>query len=111
MKSVAGEDYPAIGTSGKIGISWGHSGGEASGLFTENYLAADGIENVIRVLEDMEDQKFTNLKFVELNACNGGCVGGVLTVENPYVAEVKLKRCANICLLPETIWRMASWMR
>ena len=75
MKAVAGEDYPVIGTSGKIGISWGHSGGEASGLFTENYLAADGIENVIRVLEDMEDQKFTNLRFVELNACNGGCVG------------------------------------
>lgn len=92
MKAVVGEDYPVIGTSGKIGISWGHSGGEASGLFTESYLAADGIENVIRVLEDMEDQKFTNLRFVELNACNGGCVGGVLTVENPYVAEVKLKR-------------------
>jgi len=92
MKTVVGEDYPVIGTSGKIGISWGHSGGEARGLFTENYLAADGIENVIRVLEDMEDQKFTNLRFVELNACNGGCVGGVLTVENPYVAEVKLKR-------------------
>lgn len=91
MKAV-GEDPPEIGTSGKIGISWGRSGGEASGLFTEDYLAADGIENVIRVLEDMEDQKFTNLKFVELNACNGGCVGGVLTVENPYVAEVKLKR-------------------
>ena len=46
---------------------------------------------MIRVLEDMEDQKFTNLKFVELDACSGGCVGGVLTVENPYVAEVKLK--------------------
>lgn len=91
MKAV-GDDPPEIGTSGKIGISWGRSGGEASGLFTEEYLAADGIENVIRVLEDMEDQKFTNLKFVELNACNGGCIGGVLTVENPYVAEVKLKR-------------------
>ena len=91
MKAV-GDDPPEIGTSGKIGISWGRSGGEASGLFTEEYLAADGIENVIRVLEDMEDQKFTNLRFVELNACNGGCVGGVLTVENPYVAEVKLKR-------------------
>ncbi|MDR1547059.1 MAG: 4Fe-4S dicluster domain-containing protein [Hungatella sp.] len=91
MKAV-GDDPPEIGTSGKIGVSWGRSGGEASGLFTEDYLAADGIENVIRVLEDMEDQKFTNLKFVELSACNGGCVGGVLTVENPYVAEVKLKR-------------------
>ena len=89
---VVGEDGPEIGTSGKIGVSWGRSGGEASGLFTENYLAADGIENVIRVLEDLEDQKLPSLKFVELNACSGGCVGGVLTVENPYVAEVKLKR-------------------
>ncbi|MCI8959047.1 MAG: 4Fe-4S dicluster domain-containing protein [Lachnospiraceae bacterium] len=90
MKQV-GEDPRDLSTSGKIGISWGRSGGEAGGLFTESYLAADGIENVIRVLEDLEDEKFTNLKFVELNACNGGCVGGVLTVENPYVAEVKLK--------------------
>ncbi len=91
MKAVGEEAWDLV-TSGKIGISWGRSGGEASGLFTESYLAADGIENVIRVLEDLEDQKFTNLKFVELNACNGGCVGGVLNVENPYVAEVKLKR-------------------
>ena len=91
MKAV-GDEALELSTSGKIGISWGRSGGEAGGLFTENYLAADGIENVIRVLEDLEDQKFSNLKFVELNACNGGCVGGVLTVENPYVAEVKLKR-------------------
>ena len=91
MKAV-GENMEDLSISGKIGISWGRSGGEAGGLFTENYLAADGIENVIRVLEDLEDQKFSNLKFVELNACNGGCVGGVLAVENPYVAEVKLKR-------------------
>lgn len=91
MKAV-GSDYPEIGTSGKIGISWGRSGGESSGLLSDSYLAADGIENVIRVLEDLEDQKFTNLEFVELNACNGGCVGGILAVENPYVAEVKLKR-------------------
>ena len=91
MKAVR-DDFLEIGTAGKIGISWGRSGGEASGLFTENYLAADGIENDIRVLEDLEDQKFNNLRFVELSACPGGCVGGVLTVENPYVAEVKLKR-------------------
>ena len=88
---AAGKDGPERMEAGKIGVGWGRRGGEAGGLFTESYLAADGIENVIRVLEDMEDQKFSNLKFVELNACNGGCVGGVLTVENPYVAEVKLK--------------------
>lgn len=92
MNKVNEEDMQDLATSGKIGISWGRSGGEASGLFTDNYLAADGIENCISVLEDMEDQKLTNVRFVELNACSGGCVGGVLTVENPYAAEVKLTR-------------------
>ncbi len=81
-----------LSVSGKIGLGWGCIGGEAGGLFTDSYLAADGIENVIRVLEDLEDQKFSDLEFIELNACDGGCVGGVLNVENPFVAMVKLKR-------------------
>ena len=43
-------------SAGRIGISWASGGGESSGLVTvENYLACDGIENVIRVLEDLED--------------------------------------------------------
>jgi len=93
MKAVNQQkDMEDIVISGKIGVSWGRSGGEAGGLFTDDYLAADGIRNVIRVLEDMEDEKLENLKFVELNACDGGCVGGVLQVENPYVAAVKLMR-------------------
>jgi hypothetical protein len=53
-------------------------------------LAVDGIENVIKALEDLEDSKFKDLEFIELNACSGGCVGGVLAVENPYMAKVKL---------------------
>lgn len=93
MKQVVNEDViEDLAISGKIGISWGSTGGEAGGLLTDSYLAADGIENVIRVLEDLEDEKFENLNFIELNACSGGCVGGVLTVENPYVAKVKIKR-------------------
>lgn len=93
MKDVVESDrVEDLSISGKIGLSWGGSGGEAGGLLTDSYLAADGIENVIRVLEDLEDQKFAKLEFIELNACSGGCVGGVLTVENPYVAKVKLKR-------------------
>ncbi len=91
MKDVVADPHE-IAQSGKIGISWGYSGGESSGLFSENSLAADGIENVLRVLEDLEDEKFPTLRFIELNACNGGCVGGVLTVENPYLSEAKLHR-------------------
>lgn len=91
MKEVADKEEE-LALSGKIGISWGRSGGEAGGLLTDSYLAADGIENVIKVLEDLEDQKFADLDFIELNACSGGCVGGTLTVENPYVAKAKLDR-------------------
>ncbi|MGN0586810.1 MAG: [Fe-Fe] hydrogenase large subunit C-terminal domain-containing protein [Oscillospiraceae bacterium] len=91
MKEVANMEEE-LALSGKIGISWGRSGGEAGGLLTDSYLAADGIENVIKVLEDLEDQKFADLDFIELNACSGGCVGGTLTVENPYVAKAKLDR-------------------
>ncbi|MGD9559812.1 MAG: [Fe-Fe] hydrogenase large subunit C-terminal domain-containing protein [Oscillospiraceae bacterium] len=79
--------------SGRIGLGWAESGGEAAGLLsTDAYLAADGIENVIRVLEDLEDDKFQDLEFVELDACAGGCVGGVLQVENPYIAKAKIKK-------------------
>lgn len=94
MKEVAeAEEGPEeLRISGKIGIGWGATGGEAGGLLVENYLAADGIENVIHVLEDLEDEKISNLEFIELNACDAGCVGGVLTVENPFVAMIKLKR-------------------
>ncbi|MCI8622680.1 MAG: 4Fe-4S binding protein [Provencibacterium sp.] len=79
-------------SAGRMGMGWGSSGGEAAALLNDRYLAADGIENVIKVLEDLEDDKFTDLDFVELNACSAGCVGGVLNVENPYVAKAKLKR-------------------
>ena len=90
MKKAAPVEY--LAGAGRIGLGWGESGGEAAALMsTERYLAADGIENVIRVLSDLEDEKYPDLDFVELNACAGGCVGGVLQVENPYIAKAKMK--------------------
>ena len=77
--------------SGLIGISWAGTGGESSALMNDHYLAADGIENVIRVLDEIEKENFVSLEFVELNACNGGCVGGTLNVENPYIAKARLQ--------------------
>lgn len=81
-----------MANSGVIGVSWATSGGEAAALLNEKYLAADGIENVIRVLEEVEDERIGELEFIELNACSGGCVGGVLCVENPYVAKARIQR-------------------
>lgn len=79
-----------LGQSGLLGIGWATSGGEAAAMLGDRYLAADGIENVIRVLEELEDEHIRNVDFIELNACSGGCVGGVLTVENPYVAQARI---------------------
>lgn len=79
-----------LANSGVIGVGWATSGGESAAMLGNKYLAADGIENVIRVLEDLEDEKIRNVEFVELNACSGGCVGGVLNVENPYVAQARI---------------------
>lgn len=76
--------------SGMIGIGWASSGGEATAIFNEKYLAADGIDNVIRVLDQIENGIIPQLEFIELNACVGGCVGGVMAVENPYVARARL---------------------
>ena len=105
-----------LAKSGIIGVSWANSGGEASALIQEKYLAADGIENVITVLEELEDERLQGLEFIELNACHGGCVGGVLTVENPYVAKsriqllrkylpVSLNRIADGILLEDLMWK------
>lgn len=78
--------------SGLIGVSWASSGGESAALIREQYLAADGIENAIQVLEEMEDEKLNDLDYIELNACFGGCVGGSLTVENAYIAKARIQR-------------------
>ncbi|MEG1805757.1 MAG: (Fe-S)-binding protein [Clostridia bacterium] len=57
----------------------------------EKYLAADGIENCMSILKELEDGKLNDIDFVELNACPGGCVGGVLNIENPFVAKAKIQ--------------------
>lgn len=82
---------PPVSKSGMIGISWASTGGESSSIFNDRYLAADGIENVIRVLDQIEDGNIPNLDFIELNACPGGCVGGTMAVTNPYVAKARLQ--------------------
>lgn len=80
-----------LSESGMIGIGWARSGGEATAIFNENYLAADGIENVNRILDQIENGNIPQLEFIELNACTGGCVGGVLTMQNPFIAKARLQ--------------------
>ena len=85
------DDLKMLSESGRIGIGWARSGGEATAIFNEDYLAADGIENVIHILDQIENGTIPPLDFIELNACTGGCVGGVLTMQNPFIAKARLQ--------------------
>lgn len=76
--------------SSGLGIGLAIPGGCITDLKVENALAVDGVKNVIQVLDDLEQGKITNIKYLELWACPGGCVGGPLAVENPYLAKIKV---------------------
>lgn len=77
--------------AGSVGLRWAITSGEAASLMNEGYLTADGIDNVIKVLDDLESGMLGDIVFVELNACSPGCVGGVLAPSNGYVARVRLQ--------------------
>ncbi|NLM12968.1 MAG: 4Fe-4S binding protein [Epulopiscium sp.] len=78
--------------SSNNGIGWAISGGEGKFLGIENYIAVDGIENVNKILEKVENGKLKDVDFIEGLACHGGCLGGPLTVENSFVAKNHLEK-------------------
>lgn len=95
LGALKGAQSETLAEAGSVGIGWATSGGECAGIKRQNYMAADGMENVISVLEALEDDKITDVDFIELNACVGGCVGGVLTVESPFIARGRIKRLSD----------------
>jgi len=78
------------------GISWANSGGESMAVSPDNCMAVDGIENVIRVLEEVENDNLSDVIFLECAACHGGCVGGPLTFENGYIAKNTIRKLASL---------------
>ena len=92
-----------LSMAGFSGVCWAKSGGEVVSLNLDNYIAVDGIHNVIDVLEEIENDKLGDVEFVEALACTGGCAGGPLTVENTFVAKTRLKNIARTAKGPEEI--------
>ncbi len=92
LNEMKPDEQPAnLASSGILGVGWASSGGESTALYNDSFLAADGIDHVNRVLDQIENGNIPPVDFVELNACPGGCVGGVLTVQNPYIAKARLQ--------------------
>ena len=78
--------------AGRLGLSWGRSGGLSDMFADRDALAVDGAENVLRILSEIEDEKLTEAELVETAICTQGCFGGCLTVENPFTAKLHMRR-------------------
>ena len=86
-----------IARASAYGVGWANSGGEAAAVCPEHSMSVDGIENVIHVLEEIENDKLQGLVFFEGSACTGGCVGGPLTFENNYIARGAIRALMHGC--------------
>ena len=74
-----------------LGLGWAKSGGEALAAGIENALAVDGIDQVAKVLEEIENNRLPELTFFEGLSCVGGCVGGPLTLENGFISRNRIR--------------------
>lgn len=77
--------------SSAIGVSWAGTGGESEALKEGRRIAVHGIKNVNDILEQTVQESLDNIDYIEALACPEGCLGGPLTVENPFIAKVNLK--------------------
>jgi iron only hydrogenase large subunit-like protein len=89
--AIAQAPERSLAHAGRKGLEWARSEGECDALGERRSISVDGIGNVIGVLEALENGKLSDLEYIEALACPAGCVGGPLTVENPYIAKTRLR--------------------
>ena len=81
--------------SGGIGLGWGMSGGEITGLDL-NCLAVPGLQETIRYLEKVEMGLLNNIDYIEFRTCAEGCLGGPYTVADKYQAKHNLQKLIHM---------------
>lgn len=85
------KEIKPISDSTLEGINWARSGGEIKALGgAGRCISVDGIENIIALFEEIEDNEALDIDFIEALSCEGGCVSGPLSVENGYVAKMRI---------------------
>lgn len=78
----------------KEGILWSLTRGESC-HFGARGMAIDGIHNVVRILELLENDQVKGIDFLELRACDQSCAGGILLSGNRFLTVERLERRAK----------------
>lgn len=92
MKKNNLENNPiGFSLSSAIGVAWAGSGGESDAIKDGRRIAVHGIKSINAILEQAAQGGLDDIDFIEALACPEGCIGGPLTVENPFISKVNLK--------------------
>ena len=67
--------------------TWAMSGGEIADMDIDQSLAVSGMAETISYLEKIEMGLFQDIEYIEFRTCREGCLGGVLTVIDKYLAK------------------------
>ncbi len=66
---------------------WAMSGGEIADMDIDKSLAVSGMQETIYYLEKIEMGLFQDIEYIEFRTCREGCLGGVLTAIDKYLAK------------------------
>jgi Na+-translocating ferredoxin:NAD+ oxidoreductase RNF subunit RnfB len=80
-----------------LGLGWPILGGQVACLKAEERIAVAGLTDVMRVFDEIENGKLKHIQYIECHSCPTACVGGSLTVENPYIARARVLRMIDQC--------------
>ena len=89
------DDDIVLHHSGGIGLSWGMSGGEISGMEL-NCLAISGLQETIQYLKKIEMGLIEHIDYIEFRTCTEGCLGGPYTVTDKYQAKHNLQKLIHM---------------
>ncbi|MDC7222651.1 MAG: [Fe-Fe] hydrogenase large subunit C-terminal domain-containing protein [Spirochaetales bacterium] len=91
--ALSRENFPEeerLASAPSSGRRWARVGGEGEDS-SDHFISIDGIDRVMEGLEKIENGGWERFELVEFMCCPGGCLGGPLTVVNPYEGAAHMK--------------------
>ena len=71
---------------------WAMSGGEIAEMDFDRSLAVSGMEETIAYLQKIEMGLFKDIEYIEFRTCREGCLGGVLSAIDKYLAKSNVQK-------------------
>jgi len=72
------------------------SGGEIANMDIEKSLSVHGLQETIAYLHKIEMGLLKDFEYIEFRTCREGCLGGVLTAVDPYIAKRNVQKMVGV---------------